>query len=249
MGGVMAVSAGVGINMFYNLGYPVWVGIVTIFIVSILFGLINGYVVAYIKVPAFLATLSTKFIAKGLTLVVSQGSSMHGLPKAFTFFASFTIGGIPLIIFLVIILYVLFYIRLKHTIFGRRVYSVGSNRESARVSGINVERTILLAYVQCGLLVGIAAFLQAGRMNSFWPAMGTDLEFQAIAGTIIGGTAMVGGVGTLSGTFIGVLLMGIINNALNLHGVDANWQEAARGMVILLSVIVDAFRNRYNFSE
>lgn len=249
MGAVMGVSCCFGVNLFYNLGLPVWLGILGIFAMSMLFGLLNGFVVAYIRVPAFLATLSSKFIARGMTLVISQGSSMHGLPTAFTIFASYKFGGIPLMVFVMLILYVIFHIRLKSSLFGRRVYAVGGNREAARVSGINCEKTVLFAYLQCGFLVGIAAFLQAARMNSFWASMGTDLEFLAIAGAIMGGTSMSGGSGSLIGTFAGVILMGLINNSLNLLGVDANWQEAVRGTVILFTVIVDALRNRYSDIE
>lgn len=249
MGGVMAVSSAVGVVMMKIHNQPWWLAMIAMVIVAALFGLINGFVVAYIKVPAFLTTLSTKFIARGLTLVVSKGSSMFGLPAAFLFLSATKIAGVPLIIIFVIVLYAIFYVRLRHTIFGRRVYAIGSNRESARVSGINVEKTQMLAYIQCGFLVGVASILMTGRMNSFWPAIGTDMEFNAIAGSIIGGTSMAGGIGTLTGTFMGVMLMGVISNALNLYGVDANWQEAARGMVILFAVIVDALRNRYNTVE
>lgn len=249
MGAVMAVSSAVGVGLIKLYGWPWWLGMIIIIAVAVFFGFVNGLIVAYIKVPAFLATLSTQFIARGLTLVVSGGTSWFGLPAAFVFIASAKIAGIPFIIATVIVLYIIFYTRLSRTVFGRRVYAVGSNRESARVSGINVKKTVLLSYLQCGILVGIASILQTARMDSFWASMGTGLEFQAIAGAIIGGTSMTGGVGKLTGTFTGVLLMGIINNALNLYGVNANWQEAARGFVILFAVIVDALRNRYNVTE
>jgi len=249
MGAVMAVSSAAGIGLIKLAGAPWWVGMLMILAVAVFFGVVNGMVVAYVKVPAFLATLSTQFIARGLTLVISGGTSWFQLPTAFLFVASTRLMGIPLIILIVLALYVIFDMRLRRTIFGRRVYAVGSNKESARVSGINVNKTILLSYIQCGLLVGVASILQTARMNSFWASMGTGLEFQAIAGAIIGGTSMSGGVGRLTGTFVGVLLMGIINNALNLYGIDANWQEAARGFVILFAVMVDALRNRYNIAE
>lgn len=249
MGSVMAIASAVGIGLVKVLNMPWWLGMIMMIVVSILFGLLNGYLVAFLKIPAFLATLSTKFIARGLTLVVSGGVSWFDLPKAFVLIASTSFLGIPTIVVIVLTLYILFHFRLKHTIFGRRIYAVGSSAESARVSGINVKKTVVLAYIQCGILVGVASILQTARMNSFWAAMGTDIEFQAIAGTIIGGTSMSGGVGSLTGTFAGVLLMGIINNALNLYGVDANWQEAARGFVILLAIVVDALRQRYNTVE
>ena len=213
MGSVMAISSAVGVGMIKILGMPWWLGMIAMLVVSVVFGIINGALVASLKIPAFLATLSTQFIARGLTLVISGGSSWFNLPRAFVAIAA------------------------------------GSSRESARVSGINVKKTIILAYIQCGLLVGIASILQSARMNSFWAAMGTGLEFQAIAGAIIGGTSMSGGVGKLAGTFAGVMLMGVINNALNLYGVDANWQEAARGFVILIAIVVDAIRQRYSTVE
>lgn len=249
MGAVMAVSSAVGIGLIKLYGWPWWAGMLMIVAVAVFFGVVNGLVVAYIGVPAFLSTLSTQFIARGLTLVISGGASWFGLPAAFRYIASANWLGVPFIIVAVLTLYVVFHFRLGCTVFGRRVYAVGSNRESARVSGINVKKTILLAYVQCGLLVSIASILQTARMDSFWASMGTGLEFQAIAGAIIGGTSMSGGVGKLTGTFAGVMLMGIINNALNLYGVDANWQEAVRGFVILFAVIFDALRNRYNVVE
>jgi len=249
MGSVMAISSAAGIGLIKIFGAPGWVGMLVMMAVSILFGVINGSLVAGLKIPAFLATLSTQFIARGLTLVVSGGSSWFNLPNPFVAIAEGNIAGIPVIIVIVLVLYLVFHLRLNNTIFGRRIYAVGSNRESARVSGINVKKTILLAYIQCGLLVGIASILQSARMNSFWAAMGTGLEFQAIAGAIIGGTSMSGGVGKLAGTFAGVMLMGVINNALNLYGVDANWQEAARGFVILIAIIVDAIRQRYSTVE
>ena len=193
MGSVMAISSAVGIGLIKIFNMPWWLGmIMMIRIVSMLFGVLNGYLVSVLKI-CLLATLSTKFIARGLTLVVSGGVSWFDLPRAFVLIASGSLLGIPTIVVTVLVLYLMFHFRLKHTIFGRRVYAVGSNSESARVSGINVKKTVILAYIQCGLLVGIASILQTARMNSFWAAMGTDREFQAIAGTIIGGTSMSGG--------------------------------------------------------
>lgn len=249
VGGVMATCSAAGIGLIKVMNWPSWAGILVMIGVAMLFGVINGTIVAYIKAPAFLTTLATQFVGRGLALVISGGQSWYNLPQPFPMIAGTNVFGIPLTIIIVVCLYLIFHIRLSKTIFGRRIYAVGSNRDSARVSGINVEKTILFAYIQCGFLVGLASILQVARMNSFWAAMGTGLESQAIAGSIIGGASMGGGVGTLSGTFAGILLMGVINNALNLYGVDANWQEAARGMVIIVAIIIDAIRSRYNTVE
>ena len=249
VGGVMAVSSAAGIGLIKLHGWSWWGGMLVIIGVAVLFGILNGCIVAYVKAPAFLTTLATQFVGRGLALVISGGSSWYDLPKPFTVIASTSIVRIPLMIVVVVALYVVFHVRLSKTIFGRRVYAVGSNPDSARVSGINVPKTILLAYVQCGFLVGLASILQVARMNSFWAAMGTGLEAQAIAGAIIGGASMSGGVGNLLGTLAGVLLMGVFNNALNLYGVDANWQEAVRGFVIILAIVIDSIRNRYNAAD
>lgn len=249
MGAVMAVSSAAGVGLIKLHGWPWWAGMIVIILVAVAFGLLNGTIIAYVKVPAFLATLSTQYIARGLSLVLSGGSSWFDLPKPFTFLASAKVASIPLIIIIMFTFYLIFHIRLRKTIFGRRIYAVGSSKDAARVSGINVNKTILFAYVQCGLLVGCATILQTSRMNSFWASMGTGLEFQAIAASIIGGVSMSGGVGRLTGTLAGVLLIGIINNALNLYGVDANWQEAVRGFVILMAVLLDAVRSRYNAAK
>ena len=249
VGGVMAVSSAAGIGLIKLHGWSWWGGMLVIIGVAVLFGILNGCIVAYVKAPAFLTTLATQFVGRGLALVISGGSSWYDLPKPFTVIASTSIVRIPLMIVVVVALYVVFHVRLSKTIFGRRVYAVGSNPDSARVSGINVPKTILLAYVQCGFLVGLASILQVARMNSFWAAMGTGLESQAIAGAIIGGASMSGGVGNLLGTLAGVLLMGVFNNALNLYGVDANWQEAVRGFFIILAIVIDSIRNRYNAAD
>ena len=173
VGGVMAVSSAAGIGLIELHGWSWWGGMLVIIGVAVLFGILNGCIVAYVKAPAFLTTLATQFVGRGLALVISGGSSWYDLPKPFTVIASTSIVRIPLMIVVVVALYVVFHVRLSKTIFGRRVYAVGSNPDSARVSGINVPKTILLAYVQCGFLVGLASILQVARMNSFWAAMDT----------------------------------------------------------------------------
>ena len=149
-------------------------------------------------------------------------------------------------IIIVILIYVIMQVILKRTLFGRRVCATGGNSEAARVSGVDTRKTMLLAYMLCGVMVGIASIIQTARMGSFWPTMGTGLEFQAVAAVVIGGASLSGGAGSLVGTFTGVLLMGVISNALNLWGVNANWQEAARGLIIFFAVLIDTLRNRFN---
>ncbi|PKM52130.1 MAG: sugar ABC transporter permease [Firmicutes bacterium HGW-Firmicutes-7] len=245
VGAILAISSGAGVGAIKLLGAPWWLGILVMILIGLIFGLLNGYATAYLKMPAFLVTLATMSIGRGLTLVLSGGKSWFDLPVQFKQLSASNVGGIPVLIILVIILYIIGHYVLKYTVYGRKIYAVGGNPEAARVSGINVKLIIMSTFVVSGLISSFAGILQTARMNSFWASMGTGFEFSAIAAVVIGGTSLSGGVGTLGGTFVGVLIMGVINNALNLWGVSANWQEVARGAIIFIAVMLDAFRTKY----
>ena len=249
VGAVMAVASATGVGLIKVMGAPWWVGMLAMILVGLTFGTINGIAVSFLRMPAFLVTLATQSAARGLTLVFSGGKSWYDLPEQFSSLGSATVAGIPFLVIIVIVLYALGYLLLNKTVYGRKVFAVGGNPNAARVSGINVNITIMSTYIICGTIAGVAAILQTARLNSFWASMGTGLEFSVIAGVVVGGTSLSGGVGTLSGTFIGVLLLGIIDNALNLWGVPANWQDVARGLIIFLAVMLDAFRTRYSKAE
>ncbi len=249
VGSVVAICGGAGVGLIKLYAMPWWVGMLTMIAIGLLFGLINGLATAYIRMPAFLVTLATMSIARGLALVLSGGKSWFGLPVQFTFMSSETLAGVPLIIWIVFICYGIAAFVLRYTMYGRKVFAVGGNPMAARASGINVQRIVLSTFVMCGFVAGLGAILQTARINSFWASMGTGFEFNAIAGVVIGGTSMAGGKGSLSGTLVGVLIMGVINNALNLWGVDANMQEVARGLIIFFAVMLDAVRTRFIASD
>ena len=249
VGSVVAIASAAGVGLIKFMGAPWWLGMLCIVLVGIVFGLINGVSVTYLRMPAFLVTLSTMGIGRGLTLVMSGGRSWHALPPQFGAISTTTIAGFPVMIPAVVVMYVLSYVVLQRTAYGRKLFALGGNKESARVSGISVKRIEMVAYVVCGSLAGVAAIFQTARLNSFWAAMGTGFEFQAIAAVVIGGTSLAGGIGTTWGTLMGVLLMGVINNALNLWGIPANWQDVARGTIIFIAVMLDALRTRYLRTE
>lgn len=245
VGTTMAVASCIATEAF-KLGANWWQGLLIMLLIGMLFGFINGFSTAYIGMPSFLVTLATQSLGKGISLGISNGRSYYDIPEAFDFIPDTNILGIPLMIIIVIVIYIIMQIILKRTLFGRRVCATGGNKEAARVSGVDTKKTMLLAYILCGSMVGIASIIQTARMGSFWPTMGTGLEFQAVAAVVIGGASLSGGAGSLLGTFVGVLLMGIISNALNLWGVNANWQEAARGLIIFFAVFLDTLRSRFN---
>ena len=245
-GAVMAISCGAGIGLIKLYDCPWWIGVLVMVGVGLLFGLVNGFAVSYMGIPQFLVTLATQNIARGLTLVLSGGKSWYDLPKQITVVASSSFLGIPMLLWILVGMFVVFHVILKRTVYGRKVLAIGANPEAARVSGINVKLVRMSAYTLCGALCGLAAILQCGRMNSFWASMGTDLEFSAISAVVIGGTSLKGGKASLFGTLAGVVLMGIISNALNLLNVEANWQQVARGIIIFIAVALDALRSYFN---
>ncbi len=249
VGSILAISSATGVGLIKLAGAPWWVGMTAMILTGVFIGAVNGVSVAYLKMPPFLVTMSMMAIGRGLTLVLSGGKSWYNLPSQFGFVNSAKVLGLPILIILVVALYVIATIILETTVFGRKLYAVGGNPEAARISGINVAVITTAAYMISGLTTGIASLLQTARLNSFWAEMGTGFELRAIAAVVIGGTSLVGGVGTLWGTFVGVLLLGVINNALNLLGVPSNWQDVARGGIIFIAVMLDTLRTRFAINE
>ena len=240
----MCSAAGIALVQFY--ACPWWLSMITMIVVGLIFGIVNGLCVSYLRIPSMLVTLATQCIASGLVLVISNGKSWFDLPAQYLVISKNRLAGIPWLLIVVLILYVIFHFVLGYTVFGRKVLAVGGNPDSAKASGIHTERIILETYLISGLVAGIAAILQTGRLGAFYASMGDGMEMNVIAAVVIGGTSMTGGRGSIVGTFAGVLLLGIINNALNLLGVDANWQDVARGIIILIAVIIDAIRVRFD---
>ena len=249
VGAIMSCAACVGAVLIVDHGVNQWVGMLVIMLISLAFGFVNGFSVAYFRMPAFLVTLATQSIGRGLALVISNGQTYRKFSDAIIYIGTNDILGIPVLIWMMLIIMGIGYILLHHTLYGRRVLAVGGNAEAASASGINTRLTIMSTYVILGFICGIAAIMTVGRIGSYWTALGTGIEFDVIAGVVIGGTSLAGGSGKMTGTLVGVLLMGVISNSLNLLGVDAYWQDVAKGIVIFLAVLIDAVRNRYAKAE
>ena len=191
-------------------------------------------------------------IGGGAGLSVSAGFD-YNVPVFREKFADF-IGksnflGVPMMIWEMAIVYLLGFLLLEHTVYGRKVMAIGGNMHAARVSGINVKLSIMSTYLILGILCGLAAHMTIARLGSYYASMGEGMEFMVIAAAVIGGTSLAGGSGTILGTLVGTLIIGVINNALNLFNVSADWQNVARGMVIFLAVLFDAARNRLKTAE
>jgi ribose transport system permease protein len=217
------------------------------FVVGLAVGTVNGLGLVKLHMPhPFIMTLGMLFIARGITNLISGGVPISGLPDEVRFLGADNIGGtsIPVSLVVVIGTYLLVWLFLNHARQGRHIFAIGGNPQAARVSGVPVDRTLVLAYALCGLLAGFAGLLIAGRTNSGFPAAGTGDELYAIAAVIIGGASFFGGRGTVLGVFAGVLVIGMLRNLLNLNQVPSFWQQVAIGVVIIGVVAFDVFRRR-----
>lgn len=215
-------------------------------------GFINGIGITKLRMPhPFIMTLGMLFMARGLANLISGGVPYSGLPDPVRFLGSARIYlgefdgtriNLPVVFLFTIFVYVIFWVLLQHTVFGRRVYAIGGNPDAARVSGINVDRMLIAVYTICGLMAGIAGLIMAGRTNSGFPNAGNGMELEAIAAVIIGGASFFGGRGQVLGIFGGVLIMGLIRNGLNLNDVSTFWQQILIGAIIVLAVFIDVLR-------
>ncbi len=230
-------------------GYPLPLLIVAPFIVGIASGIVNGLGLTKLHLPhPFIMTLGTLNIARGLTNLISGGVPISGLPDAVRWMGASDIRifnlDVPVSIFVIAITYFIVWIFLQHTRTGRHIYAIGGNPQAARVSGINVDRTLVLAYALCGMLAGFSGLLLAGRTNSGFPNAGLGQELDAISAVIIGGASFFGGRGTVLGVFAGALVIGLMRNVLNLHNVPVFWQQVLIGVVIIAVVYLDVLRRR-----
>ena len=230
--------------MIMNKGLPMIAAVIASVIIGALVGFITGGVTAKLKLHSFLVTLSLMTALRGLAQTMTNGRPVAGLPSAFGKIASASIGPVPLLVIYMIVLYAIFMYVMKYTAFGRSIYAVGSNQESARLSGINIEMVKTMVFVISGALCGIAGVLLTAKVRSGDPTCANAWEMDTIAGAIIGGTDMNGGEGKLGGTIIGLLFVGILANGMVLLGVSAYMQSVIKGLVIFMAVIINSIKKR-----
>ncbi|WP_318837638.1 MULTISPECIES: ribose ABC transporter permease [unclassified Providencia] len=206
-------------------------------------GACTGVIVAKGKVQAFIATLVMMLLLRGVTRVYTDGSPINtGFSDNADLFGWFGIGrpfGIPTPVWLMIIVFAAAWYMLHHTRLGRYIYALGGNEAATRLSGINVDRIKIVVYALCGLLAALASVIEVARLSSAQPMAGNGYELDAIAAVVLGGTSLAGGKGRIVGTLIGALILGFLNNGLNLLGISSNYQMIVKAVVILLAVLVD----------
>lgn len=243
VGSVLALSTVTGAIVFRDAGSPAFVIILVIVSTGILAGLVNGFVYVKGRVPhPFIVTLAMLSIARGLALVLSDGSAIAGMPEVVREAGSGRIGAFPVPALIVAFVAVLLWILTTKLVWGRWIYAVGGDPEAARKVGIPVNKVLISVYAISGLTAGVAAVITAGRTNSGFPTAGTLAELDAIAAVIIGGASFFGGRGTIINAVVGALIIGVIRNGLNLLGVNTFFQLIAVGVIVVLAVQMDVLR-------
>lgn len=222
---------------------PVLIAVPTALLAGAALGAISGVIIAKGKVQAFIATLVTMTLLRGVTMVYTDGrpisTGFTDTADAFAWFGTGYALGIPVPVWLMVIVFASVWYVLNHTRFGRYVYALGGNESATRLSGINVDRVKVGVYAICGLLAALAGIIVTSRLSSAQPTAGMGYELDAIAAVVLGGTSLMGGKGRIMGTLIGALIIGFLNNALNLLDVSSYYQMIAKAVVILLAVLVD----------
>ena len=243
VGSVLAF-AGVVMGSALEAGLPVTIAMLVAIAVGGGSGLINGLFITVGKLPPFISTLGMMSVARGFALLYTGGRSISGFSRSFTAVANDSWLGIPIIIWILVVVYVIGWFVLRYTTMGRYTYAMGGNEEATRLSGIRVDLYKTIVYVISGATAGIAAFMLAARLNSAQPIAGVTYELTAIAATVIGGTSLAGGEGKIVGTIIGALLISVIQNGLNLLNVSSYVSQIVIGAVIVGAVLLDRFRRR-----
>jgi ribose/xylose/arabinose/galactoside ABC-type transport system permease subunit len=239
VGSVVAITGVLAVGLQRQ--FPLWLAILLTILIGMAAGGFNGTLVAKRNIPPFIATLGMMVIARGLTFVYTDGGPIQITYKEiYAIVGRGSIGPIPNIVIVWVILAVLTGILLQRTTFGRTVISLGSNKRAVYLSGINVDRHLIAVYTFSGLMCAISGILLTSRLTIGTPLMGQLMELDAIAAVVIGGASLSGGKGTVWGTIIGVLILGLISNMLNLMGVSAFYQDIIRGTIILLAVLFKA---------
>lgn len=242
--GSVVALAGVVAGLALQAGASTSVGILVGILTGLACGLFNGCAVTLLNMNPFIVTLSVLAMARGLAFIVTGGNTIFGFPDAFDRLGGGLIAHFPIAGIISLMAFFLCYLVLSRTVLGSEIYAVGGNREAARLAGIPVSRTLLIVYLVSGAFAGLGGVILTGRLDSAQPIAATGLELNAIAGVVIGGASLFGGRGSMLGTMLGVLLIGVINNGLTLNNVQPFWVQFIQGAVIFAAVLFDSINQK-----
>lgn len=243
VGSVLALS-GVVTALGFNAHFPWYLASLLGMLSGLVIGLVNGCVIRFTKVPPFIATFATMGIAASIPLIVTQAEPIPIFSQTFGFIGQgFVFSEIPFAVIILVFIAVIAHLVLSKSVFGVHVYAFGGNRESARLSGIHTTRTEILVYTISGTLAGLGGVILASRLASGYPTAGSGTElFDTISAAVVGGVSLFGGIGTISGAFVGALVIGTLTDGMNILDVNSYWQPLVIGVVILIAVTVDTLR-------
>ena len=237
--GSVVGAAGVIVGLTAKAGMPIVVVFIIAMLVGAAFGILNGLAIAIFKIPSFIVTLAMMQIGRGIAYIISNGFPIGNFDKGYLKIGQAFFLGLPIPVYIMMVVVILMAIVMGKTKFGRSVYFIGGNEEASRLCGINVFAIRVLAHTLCGLLAGVASIVLTFRVASAMPNAGEGFEMDAIAASVIGGCSLSGGVSNMWGTLVGALILGIISNGMNLLGVTTYPQMILKGVIIFLAVLLD----------
>lgn len=238
VGSMLALASAITAGLMAS-GMDTWLAVLIGLLAGVVMGAINGVIVAKGKVAPFIGTLATMTVFRGLTLVYTEGRPITGLNPDFAMLGKGFFLEIPMPVIWMLISFAILYFILRHTTFGRHVYALGSNEEATKLSGISTGKVKVLVYSISGLFAALSGIILTSRLNSAQPTAGTSYELDAIAAVVLGGTSLSGGRGWIVGTLIGAMIIGVLDNGLNLLNVSSFYQSVVKGAVILIAVLLD----------
>lgn len=242
--GSVVAAAGVLAVRFANSDMPLILVLILPLLFGAVIGLANGYIISHTSLPPFIVTLSMQIIVRGVSYILTGGQPAQSNNDAFNNLGVGNILGIPIPVIFVIVAFIVLYFIMNKTSFGRHVYATGGNKEAARYAGVNTQWVQVRVYIISGVMAALAGIILAARLYSGQPSVGEGFERDAIAASVLGGTSFNGGIGTLGGTTIGVLIIGVLNNGMNLLKINSYWQFVVKGCVILGAVYVDFLKKK-----
>lgn len=243
VGSILAFGGLVG-TMALEKGHSIPFGVLIGIFGGMFWGFVNGLLTTRLNINPFIVTLGTLGIVRGITLIISNGLPVHQIPPGFSYLGEGTLGGVPFVLWILLICAAAVHVILEHTKLGRYAFSIGSNPDAAYYAGIPVAFHTTVVYAISGALTGLAGMIEASRLMTGQPTAGQGYELQAIAAVVIGGGSLRGGEGTVIGTLVGAFIMGLLSNGSDLLGISPYLQQAIIGAVIILAVTVDEFRKR-----
>lgn len=238
IGGVVALSGVVAAMLAVN-GLSIPIAFAIGVLVGAVVGFINGLLVVILRINSVIATLGMLFVARGVANLMTDGLPVHGVPQGYGHLGTGFVAGLPIPVVILLFVLTVFTIIERRTILGRHGVAIGSNFEAARLSGVRVNAIRVTLFVLSGLMAGVGGIILSSRLNSGHPLTAIGIEFEVIVAAILGGTSLMGGEGTVIGTAIGALILGVINNGLNLIGVSTFWQQVVQGIILVTAVGID----------